>query len=66
MCFSLFPAELFALQEYSPSSVLFTLLNVKSAVFFPELNIIPFLNQCTSGSGVPDAVQLIFTKDPSL
>ncbi len=64
MCCSSVPSELLALHLYSPSSTLLILLNVISAVFFPELFAVPFLIHCTSGTGLPDAVQLILTEDP--
>ena len=57
--------ELLALQVYCPSTVLVMLLKIKNAAFFPELFTFPFLIHVTSGSGVPDAVQLILTEDPS-
>ena len=64
--FSSFPAELFAIQAYCVASALFILLKVRNTVFLPELFTIPLVIHLTSGSGVPDAVQLIFTEDPSL
>jgi len=41
-------------------------LNVKDAVLVPSLFIVLFLNHLTSGSGIPDAVQVILTADPSM
>ena len=57
--------ELLALQVYCPSSVLLMLLKIKNAAFFSELFTLPILTHVTSGSGFPDAVQLILTDDPS-
>lgn len=64
--FSSFPAELFAIQLYCVAFALFILLKVRNTVFLPELFTIPLVIHLTSGSGVPDAVQVIFTEDPSL
>ena len=57
--------ELLALQVYCPPSVLIILLRIKNAHLFPEIFAIPFLTHVTSGAGIPVAVQLIVTEDPS-
>ena len=57
--------ELVALQVYCPLSALVMLLKINNAAFFPELFTLPFLTHVTSGSGFPDAVQLILTEEPS-
>ena len=58
--------ELLAWHVYCPASVLFILLNFKNAAFFPELFSTPFLIHATSGSGNPEASQVMVTGDPSL
>ena len=58
--------ELLARHVYCPASVLFMLSNFKRAVFFPELSSTPFLIHATSGSGNPEASQVMVTGDPSL
>ena len=58
--------ELLARHVYCPASVLFILLNSKDVAFFPELSSTPFLIHATSGSGFPEASQVIMTGDPSM
>ena len=58
--------ELLAWHVYCPASVLFILSNFKNAAFFPELSSSPFLIHATSGSGFPEASQVMITGDPSM
>ena len=58
--------ELLAWHVYFPASVLFILLNFKNAALFPELSSTPFLIHATSGSGFPEASQVMMTGDPSM
>ena len=58
--------ELLARHVYCPASVLFILSNFKIAAFFPELSSTPFLIHATSGSGFPEASQVMMTGDPSM
>ena len=58
--------ELLAWHVYCPASILFILLNFKSAALFPELASTPFLIHATSGSGSPEASQAMVTLDPSM
>ena len=58
--------ELLARHVYCPASVLFILLNFKNTASFPELSSTPFLIHATSGSGFPEALQVMVTKDPSM
>ena len=58
--------ELLAWHVYFPASVLFILSNFKNAAFFPELSSSPFLIHATSGSGFPEAPQVMITGDPSM
>ena len=60
------PTELFAWHVYCPVSILFILSNFNNTAFFPELSITPFLIHATSGSGFPEATQVMFTEDPSM
>ena len=58
--------ELLARHVYCPASVLLILSNFKNAAFFPELSSSPFLIHATSGSGFPEALQVMVTRDPSM
>ena len=58
--------ELLARHVYCPVSDLFILSNFKNAAFFPELFSSPFLIHATSGSGFPEASQVMITGDPSM
>ena len=58
--------ELLARHVYCPASLLFTLSNFKIAASFPELSSSPFLIHATSGSGFPEASQVMMTGDPSM
>ena len=58
--------ELLARHVYCPASVLFILSNFKIAALFPELFSAPFLIHATSGSGFPEASQVMMTGDPSM
>ena len=58
--------ELLARHVYCPASFLFTLSNFKIAALFPELSSTPFLIHATSGSGFPEASQVMMTGDPSM
>ena len=58
--------ELLARHVYCPASVLFILLNFKNAAFFLKLSSTPFLIHATSGSGFPEALQAMMTREPSL
>ena len=58
--------ELLARHVYCPASVLFILSNFKNVDFFPELSTSPFLIHATSGSGFPEASQVMMTGDPSM
>ena len=58
--------ELLAWHVYCPASILFILLNFKSANLFPELSNTPLLIHATSGSGSPEAWQAMVTLDPSM
>ena len=58
--------ELLARHVYCPASFLFILWNFKDAAFFPELSSTPFLIHATSGSGFPEASQVMMTEDPSM
>ena len=60
------PTELLARHVYCPASILFKLSNFKDAAFFPELSSTPFLIHATSGSGFPEASQVMVTRDPSM
>ena len=57
--------ELLAWHVYCPASILFILLNFKSASF-PELSDTPFPIHATSGGGFPEALQAMVTLDPSM
>ena len=58
--------ELLAWHVYFPASVLFIFSNFKNVAFFPELSSTPFLIHATSGSGFPEASQVMITGDPSM
>ena len=58
--------ELLARHVYCPASILFILLNLNNAAFFPELSNTSFLIHATCGSGFPEASQAMVTGDPSM
>ena len=58
--------ELLARHVYCPVSILLILLNFKNATSFPELSSTPFLIHAISGSGFPEASQVMVTEDPSM
>ena len=58
--------ELLARHVYCPASILLIFSNFKNAAFLPELSSTSFLIHATSGSGFPEASQVMVTGDPSM
>ena len=60
-CFSVIPAELFALHVYDPASALLIELKFSVAVLEPEFFTLPLWIQLTYGTGLPEVLQLTLT-----